>query len=73
MARAEPDGYTLLVGIIGIHAASTIYENLNYVGMVQFTRRPPGTVAGTATEAVADMLSTKTKPASSSSSVWAPA
>jgi tripartite-type tricarboxylate transporter receptor subunit TctC len=30
VARAPGDGYTLLVGTIGIHAASAIYRNLNY-------------------------------------------
>ena len=30
VARAQPDGYTLVVGTIGIHAASSIYEKLNY-------------------------------------------
>jgi tripartite-type tricarboxylate transporter receptor subunit TctC len=30
VARAAPDGYTLLVGTVGIHAASSIYARLTY-------------------------------------------
>jgi tripartite-type tricarboxylate transporter receptor subunit TctC len=29
-AKARPDGYTLVLGTIGIHAAYTIYRNLSY-------------------------------------------
>src|SRR5262249_8972832 len=30
VAKASPDGYTLVLGTIGIHAAYTIYKNLGY-------------------------------------------
>jgi len=30
VAKAPPDGYTLVLGTIGIHAAYTIYRNLSY-------------------------------------------
>ena len=30
VAKAPPDGYTLVLGTIGIHAAYTIYKNLGY-------------------------------------------
>ncbi|UPY38029.1 tripartite tricarboxylate transporter substrate binding protein [Sediminicoccus sp. KRV36] len=30
VARGTPDGHTLMLGSIGIHAASSVYRNLNY-------------------------------------------